>query len=89
MNDTEQARWLRLVPEHKLHVAERTAPVLQSESIVRKITDEIERRVQVKMLLAAQAAVPKQKTWWQENWKWSVGLLVAIAGILLRLLGFA
>lgn len=89
MTEAEQVRWLRLVPEDHLHVAERVAPVLQPESVVRKITEEIGRRVQVKALLAAQAVVPKQKTWWQENWKWVVAsiLLPIVLWCLKLLLG--
>jgi len=74
MTQAEQVRWLRLVPENRLHVAERTAPVLQPNSVVCRISAEIERRIHVKALSAVQALVPKKRfllgTW--EFWKWMI-----------------
>lgn len=80
MTEAEQVRWLRLVPEDRLHVAERTAPVLQPDSVVRRISAEIERRVHVKTLSAVQAAVPKKRfllvTW--DFWKWAIPISVTV-----------
>jgi hypothetical protein len=95
MTEAEQVRWLRLVPEDRLHVAERTAPVLQPDSVVRRISAEIERRVHVKTLSAVQAAVPLppepkkplHKTW--DFWKWVIAsiLLPIVLWCLKLLLG--
>lgn len=78
MTEAEQVRWLRLVPEDRLHVAERTAPVLQPDSVVHRISAEIERRVHVKTLSAVQAAVPKKRfllvTW--DFWKWVIASIL-------------
>jgi len=81
MTEFEQERWLRMKPENDLHIAHKVAAEYGTDSSARRVIGEIDRRVSVKLLLAAQATVPRPPDPWYRDRNFWIGVISAAATI--------